>query len=278
MIANEGGSEGEEGKKKSSKKFPFLEKKMYFCKIDIWKIMQAFLLAAGLGTRLRPLTNNRPKALVEVNGVPLLKINIDNLVRQGFSRIVVNTHHFSEMVVNYIKERSWDAEILISDESDMLLDTGGGLKHASKLFLPDEPILIHNVDILSRINFAELLSQHSHNMNFATLVVSQRETSRYLLFNQEKQLIGWQNKATGETKWTSEPTEHFDCMAFSGIAVINPQLLELLPEADHPYPIVPSYLEISKHHRISYFIYKKEDWLDVGKPETLKQAQLWNLF
>ena len=251
---------------------------MYFCKIDIWKIMQAFLLAAGLGTRLRPLTDSRPKALVEVNGIPLLKINIDNLIRQGVSRIVVNTHHFSEMVVNYIKERSWDAEILISDESDMLLDTGGGLKHASPLFRKDEPILIHNVDILSHIRVSDVLSQHSHSMNLATLAVSRRETSRYLLFDEQKQLAGWQNHTTGETKWVDMPTEQVESMAFSGIAMVEPQLLELLPEADHPYPIVPSYLDISKNHRISYFLHRKEDWLDVGKPETLKQAQQWNLF
>lgn len=244
---------------------------------SIAHLMQAFLLAAGLGTRLRPLTNNCPKALVDVNGIPLIKIAIDNLIRQGATRIVVNIHHFADLLANYIHSHPWEAEILISDESSLLLDTGGGLKKAAPLFVPNEPIIIHNVDILSHINLSELLSQHNDSMNIATLATCQRETSRQLLFNEQKQLVGWTNGNTGEFKWAHGPIDKYKSMAFSGIAIVESQLLNLLPNADHPYPIIPAYLELAKNHRISYFEHNQSDWLDVGKPETLKQAQTWKL-
>ena len=238
--------------------------------------MQAFILAAGLGTRLHPLTNTLPKAMVEVQGSPLIKIAIDNLVQQGATRIVVNIHHFADLIQNYLQDHQWDADILISDERELLLDTGGGLKKASPLFMPHEPILIHNVDILTRINFTEVIQQHTDSMNLATLVVSQRNTSRQFLFDLQHQLTGWQNTSTGETKWVHLPVTNCEQKAFSGIAVIQPELLEMLPPANHPYPIIPSYLDIAKNHRISYFEHPQKDWLDVGKPETLQRAQNWN--
>lgn len=237
--------------------------------------MQAFILAAGLGTRLQPLTNDKPKALVDINGRTLLEIAISNLVQQGVTHIVINIHHFAEMMTNFIQNHSWNAEILISNEKAELLDTGGGLKKASCLFLPKEPIIVHNVDILSHINFEELMTQHIINKDIATLAVSQRDTSRYLLFDSNKQLIGWQNKSKNETKWVSAPISSHTALAFSGISIISPQLLNLLPPAEHPYPIIPEYLSIAKNHRISYFIHKKEDWMDVGKPYSLIQAQNW---
>ena len=144
--------------------------------------MQAFIPAAGLGTRLLTLTEHRPKALVEVGGVPLLKIAIDNLVRQGVTRIVVNVHHFADMLIDYLQSYDWGTEVLVSNEKDKLLDTGGGLKKAAPLFNRDEPILIHNVDILSRINFRDLVELHQQDGNFVTLAVSVRDTSRFLLF------------------------------------------------------------------------------------------------
>lgn len=239
--------------------------------------MQAFILAAGLGTRLKPLTDNCPKALVEVQGIPLLKIAINNLANQGASRIVVNVHHFADMVSTFINNNRWDVPVIISDERNLLLDTGGGLKNAAQYFNPGEPILIHNVDILSHVNIQELLSYNIDSMSLVTLVVSQRNTSRYLLFNQDSQLIGWKNKASGETKWVNGEINNYQELAFDGIAVVRPEILDLLPPADRPYSIIPSYLEIAKHHRINSFILPKEDWLDVGKPETLNIAQQWKL-
>ena len=237
--------------------------------------MQAFLLAAGLGTRLRPLTDTLPKALVEVQGSPLIKIAIDNLVRQGATRIVVNIYHHADQLLNYLQTHHWDADILISDERDMLLDTGGGLKKAAPLFMPQEPILVHNVDILTQIHFADVMRQHTDSMNLATLIVSQRDTSRQLLFDSQRQLTGWQNLTTGETKWVDKPPYNYEQKAFSGIAVIQPRMLEMLPPADRPYPIIPAYLMLAKNHRISYFEHSQKNWLDVGKPETLQRAQTW---
>lgn len=240
--------------------------------------MQAFILAAGLGTRLKPLTDHCPKALVEVQGMPLLKIAIDNLARQGVSKIVVNVHHFADQVIHFLQTNTWNVPVVISDESDLLLDTGGGLKKAENLFTKDEPILIHNVDILSHVDINNLLTQHIDSMSLATLVVSNRSTSRYLLFNHEKQLIGWLNKSTGESKWTDKEYSDYQELAFDGIAIIQPQLLQHLPSADKAFSIIPAYLEIAKHHRISYYDIDKRDWLDVGKPETLNLAQQWKLF
>lgn len=238
-------------------------------------IMQAFIPAAGLGTRLFPFTEHRPKALVEVDGVPLLKIAIDNLTRQGISRIVVNVYHFADMICDYITNRSWNAEVIISDERNQLLDTGGGLKKAASLFSNTEPILIHNVDVLSRIQFSDLYQNHKSENNFVTLAVCKRSTSRYLLFNQVRQLIGWSNQKSGEIKWVFSEDPQFEQLAFSGIAVVEPQTLELMPPCDRPYPIVPVYLDIAKNHRISYFQHRPQDWLDVGTPDRLLQAQQW---
>ncbi len=240
--------------------------------------MQAFILAAGLGTRLKPLTDQRPKAMVEVQGQPLLRIAIDNLIRQGVTRIVVNVHHFADQVCQYLQGQQWEVPIAISDERDLLLDTGGGLKKAEPLFLKDEPILIHNVDILSRLDISELCLKHNDSKTLATLVVSRRETSRYLLFDHQEQLIGWKNKQTGEVRWVDSPNEDCTELAFDGIALVEPQLLDLLPPATRPYSIIPSYLEIAKNHRINHFELNEKDWLDVGKPQTLSQAQLWKLF
>ncbi len=239
--------------------------------------MQAFILAAGLGTRLRPMTDHIPKALVEVQGQPLLKIAIDNLIRQGVTRIVVNVHHFADMVCQYLQQQQWDVPIFISNEREELLDTGGGLKKAEPFFSADEPILIHNVDILSRLNISELHSKHVDSMTLATLVVGKRETSRYLLFDAQGQLTGWKNKHTGESKWVQSPIQNYQELAFDGIALIEPQLLGLLPPPTGPYPIIPAYLKIARNHRINYFELNSKDWLDVGKPQTLSQAQLWKL-
>lgn len=238
-------------------------------------IMQAFIPAAGLGSRLKPLTDHRPKALVEVSGVPLIKIAIDNLSNLGVRKIVVNVHHFADLLTQYLHENHWDAEVLISDERSQLLDTGGGLKKAAQFFNPDEPIIIHNVDVLTHFNLQELINQHSSSMNIATLAVSQRNTSRYLLFDKQQHLVGWHNVKTDEFLWVEQPINDHINLAFSGIAILEPHLLDLLPPPDHPFSIIPAYLQIAKNHRINYFLHNTDDWLDVGKPETLQLAQTW---
>ena len=237
--------------------------------------MQAFIPAAGLGSRLKPLTDHRPKALVEVRGIPLIKITIDNLANLGVRKIVVNVHHFADLLTQYLHENHWDAEVLISDERSQLLNTGGGLKKAAQFFNPDEPIIIHNVDVLTHFNLLNLIKQHTSSMNIATLAVSHRDTSRALLFDKQQQLVGWHDAKTNESLWVDHSVDDYTSLAFSGIAILEPHLLDLLPQADHPFSIIPAYLQIAKNHRISYFLHNTEDWLDVGKPETLQLAQTW---
>lgn len=234
--------------------------------------MEAFILAAGLGTRLRPLTNSRPKALIEIEGKTLLEINLEKLIQNGASRIVINVHHFASMIEDYIQSRRWGTEILISRESDVLLDTGGGLKHAESLFTGTSPIIIHNVDILSDINIKQLIATHCQSSSIATLCVSRRDTSRKLLFDKNQQLIGWHNQASGEFKWSNGPAA-YTSLAFSGVACISPQLLPLLPKATEPYPIIPEYLSIAQSHEVKAFEHSPETWLDVGKPDSLSLAR-----
>lgn len=234
--------------------------------------MDALLLAAGLGSRLRPLTDHRPKALVEVDGRTLLEINIQKMGRLGIDRVVVNVHHFADLMKEFLTRHVWPVEVAISDESDLLLDTGGALKKAAPLFHGDRPVLIHNVDILTTLDIDALLRQHRTNGDLATLAVSQRNTARQLLSDSEGRLCGWHNRTDGSTLWAGEPATHCRQWAFSGVAIVAPELFDLLPEADHPYPVIPQYLNLSKQHLVTLFSHNAGDWLDVGKPETLAQA------
>lgn len=237
--------------------------------------MQAFIPAAGLGTRLLPLTEKCPKALVEVGGVPLLKIAIDRLSALGVNRIVINVHHFADMITEYLSRHTWETEILVSDESDLLLDTGGGLKKAEPLFNPAEPILLHNVDVLSCIDLSSMVDKHSCNGDLVTLAVCDRETSRYLLFDSQRQLTGWCNKKTGETQWVDAPSPTFTPLAFSGIGVLEPKAFSLMPPCDSPYSIIPCYLQMAKDQRVGCYVHRPDEWMDVGTPQRLLQAQSW---
>ena len=232
--------------------------------------MEGFILAAGLGTRLRPLTNDRPKALVEINGVTLLEHTIHRLEEAGIRHIVVNVHHFTDKVIDFIHIHPWQARIDISDEHDLLLDTGGGLKHAAPLFSGRENILIHNVDILSDLDLQEVERHHRSEGNLTTLCVSQRTTKRLLAFSPEGLLL--------ERADTSHPSPLTSHLAFSGISVVSPALFALLPEADHPYSVIDEYIRLAHEgHRIGSYRHAADSWLDVGKPETLQQAQSWTL-
>lgn len=221
--------------------------------------MEGFILAAGLGTRLRPLTDDRPKALVEVGGKTLLQHAIEKLQASGISHIVVNVHHFADNVVSFLRSRQWQCTIDISDESSLLLDTGGGLKHAAPLFSGCENVLVHNVDILSDIDLRDVEAAHSRDGNLVTLCVSQRLTKRLLEFDADGLLVGRAEEG----------------LAFSGVSVVSPALFPLLPEDDHPYPVIDEYIRLSRSHRIGSYQHSPDRWLDVGKPETLEQARQW---
>ena len=240
---------------------------MYLCSQKKNRTMEGFILAAGLGTRLLPLTAQRPKALVEVGGKPLLQIAIERLEEAGVEHIVVNVHHFANMVEDFLAGHSWHSRIDISDERTLLLDTGGALKHAAPLFAPGNPVLVHNVDILSSIDLRALAAHHLDQHNLVTLCVSQRSTRRLLTF--------CDGLLTGRADPTSPPPPSTEALAFSGISVVAPDLFPLLPPADHPYPVIDQYIALAPNHRIGIYRHPADHWLDVGKPETLNQAQQW---
>ena len=237
--------------------------------------MKAMILAAGLGTRLRPLTNDRPKALVEVAGQTLLEITLRRLRDCGVREVIVNVHHFAEMVVEYLeKHKNFGMRVEISRE-DILLDTGGGLKKAAWFFLEssknDEPFLVHNVDVISNIDLLHMANAHRENHALATLAVQKRETSRYLLFDEHDQICGRQagSAATPEMVRAAGETHP---LAFSGIHVISPRLLSMMAE-DGAFSIITTYLRLAGNGEdISAFHADEYYWRDLGKPENVAQA------
>jgi mannose-1-phosphate guanylyltransferase len=238
--------------------------------------MKAMILAAGLGTRLRPLTDDRPKALVEVAGHTMLEIALLRLRGFGIREVIVNVHHFADMVVGYLKEnRNFSMRVEISRE-DVLLDTGGGLKKAEWFFREgpnaDEPFLLHNVDVLSTIDFARMLHFHRQKNALATLAVQERETSRYLLFNENDQLCGRKAGHDGPPEM-ARPSARVHALAFSGVHVISPRLLAMITEQG-VFSIIQSYLRLAgQGEKILAFRADDYYWRDLGKPENLAQAE-----
>lgn len=235
--------------------------------------MQAMIFAAGLGTRLRPLTDTRPKALVEVGGKTLLARVVENLKSVGAGRIVVNVHHFASQIVDYLRANdNFGVDIIVSDETSGLLDTGGGIKKAAKYFSSDFPILIHNVDIISNVDLAKFYS--CAEGRDALLLVSGRKTQRYLLFGDDMNLKGWTNIATGEVRTPYENLNKDACkmLAFAGIHAISPRLLTLMEPMGDKFGIMDFYLKVCRDSDIVG--YEKTDLrlMDVGKAETLALA------
>lgn len=244
---------------------------------------QTMIFAAGLGTRLKPLTDTMPKALVPVAGRPLLDINIRRLMAQGYDRFVVNIHHFAQQIVDYVSEQDYAPLVHFSDESAQLLETGGGLKKAAPLFRDDHPILIHNVDILDNVNYDWFARQHQPDED-AVLLVSRRKTKRYLLFDNAMHLMGWKNIETGEIKspyeyvrrtGLSQHGEELNMFAFSGIHSFSPRLFSLMERFPDRFPIIDFYLSVC--HRAPIVGLVKDDLrlMDVGKLETLDQAKIF---
>ena len=236
--------------------------------------MKALLFAAGLGTRLKEHTQDKPKALVRLAGKPLIQHAIEYLKRQGITDITINVFHFADQVISFIEENnSFGIDIHISDERDQLLDTGGGLKKAGQFLQGDEPILIYNVDVISDLDLNVLLNYHQEQKALATLVVRSRETSRYLMFDPNLQLAGWKNYANGETI-VSRPESFTDAQpfAFSGIHLIQPELLNLITE-DGKFPIMDLYLRLANDQPIKGYIDHSDLWMDLGKPEQLLAAE-----
>ena len=232
------------------------------------------IFAAGLGTRLKPLTDHMPKALVPVAGKPMLEHVILKLIASGFDEIVINVHHFAEQIIDFLKEKdNFGIKIWISDETEELLDTGGGIKKASSLL--NEPFLVHNADILSNVDLKALYDFHLASENDATLLVSPRKTVRYLLFNQTNRLCGWINKDTLQTKpegFIYEPEIQQE-YAFGGIHIISPSLFKYMERWTGKFSIMDFYLQTCQKAKLGGYAKEDLQLIDIGKPDTLAQAE-----
>ncbi|MDO5075344.1 MAG: sugar phosphate nucleotidyltransferase [Bacteroidales bacterium] len=235
--------------------------------------MKVMLFAAGLGTRLRPLTDTLPKALVPIEGRPLLDITLQRLKDAGATEVVVNVHHFGEQIIEYLQNHDYGIPVRISDEREQLLDTGGGLKAALPLFVQDEaPILIHNVDILSNAHLSDFYQ--AQPQADVLLLVSERPTQRYLLFNEEGRMVGWTNRATGEVRSPYPDLRPEACkqLAFAGIHRVHPRIARCMEGQSSRFPIMNFYIEHC--HLLDIRAYQQEglQLLDVGKQDTLLAA------
>ncbi|WP_446775577.1 nucleotidyltransferase family protein, partial [Macellibacteroides fermentans] len=232
--------------------------------------------AAGTGSRLKPYTDHIPKALIPIDGMPMLEHIILKLKAAGFTEIIINVHHLGEQIIEFLADKDdFGITIHISDERDYLLDTGGGIKHAAQFLQGDEPFLVHNVDIISNVDLKALYQHHLDTNPLATLLVSKRDTSRYLLFNKENKLSGWRNKETGEVKSyypDFDPSIHNE-FAFNGIHVISPEIFEWMDEWTGKFSIINFYLAVCAKTPIQAFEQADLRILDIGKPDALELAQ-----
>lgn len=241
-------------------------------------MMKAMIFAAGLGTRLKPFTDSMPKALVQVNGVPMLEHVIKHLINYGFDNIVINIHHFGDKIIDFLNaNKNFGINIHISDERNYLLDTGGGILFARQWLDGNEPILIHNADILSDLNILEMYKKHVNSGADATLLVANRKTSRYLLFDNNENLKGWTNISTGEIKPKGLTNiSHLSPLAFGGVHIISPSVFNKLEHysADSKFSITPFYIDNCNTLNIKgYQPYDTYQWFDIGKPDTLILAE-----
>ncbi|MBE0649936.1 MAG: nucleotidyltransferase family protein [Bacteroidales bacterium] len=235
--------------------------------------MKAMILAAGLGTRLGSLTKDKPKALVPFGGRPMLEGLILRLKGQGFEDILINVHHHAEQIMQFVKEhQALGVDIRFSHEKDALLDTGGAIAFAKNFFKGAEPVLIHNVDVYSDINFRKLFEFHTRKQSMATLVVRDRETGRKLLFDEEMGLKGWENQKTGERKWVKEPHENLSSLAYSGIYVVSPDFAENIPFTG-AFSIIDTWLKMASDYPIYGWFDANSLWYDLGSPDRIKRAE-----
>ena len=233
--------------------------------------MKAVIFAAGLGTRLAPFTNDRPKALVKVDHRTLLELTITYLRQQGLNDFIINIHHHGQMIIDYLSQHNnFGVNIQISDERDTLLDTGGALKKMQNWLTED--FILFNVDILSNLDLKKMIRFHEKSNSIATVAVRDRSTSRYLLFDDDSILSGWTNIKTDEVKYSRTKTTDLKPLAFSGIHIISPKIFNYIPD-DDVFSIIPWYLNVAKHQIISGYQHDEDFWLDVGKIPALEEAK-----
>ena len=233
--------------------------------------MNALIFAAGLGTRLNHITKNKPKALVQVGGKPMLQHAIEKLIDVGADNIVINIHHHAKSIKDFVFSLNYAHTTLhISDESEELLETGGGLLKAANLFDNNKPIILYNSDVLTGANLSKMIDYHHHKKSIATLMVKERSTSRYFLFDDDMRLSGWENISTKEQRITREKVSTTS-LAFSGIHIIQPELIKYLGEI-RKFSITEGYLNISSIHKIYGWKDWDDYWFDIGTPEKLQIA------
>ncbi len=232
------------------------------------------ILAAGFGTRLKPLTDTKPKALIEINEMTLLEIVLRRLKKYGFEEVIINVHHFAEQIIEFLKEKECcGVKISLSDESEKLLDTGGGLKKTGWFFNDKTPFVVHNVDVISDLDLINLYEAHQNSNSIITLAVRNRKSSRYLLFDENDRLCGWENMNTGERKIMINTDSQLVQKAYSGIQVLNPEIFDLMPEKE-VFSIIDFYLELAKEHKITSYNHDETLWLDLGKIDNLEEAKI----
>ena len=231
------------------------------------------ILAAGLGTRLKPLTDVTPKALIKINDKTLLELQINKIKDAGFNDIIINVHHFAKKITEFLEKNNFfNCRITISDESEKLLDTGGGLKKASHFFSDGLPFLVYNVDIISNIDLKKLIEVHSDSKTIATLAIQNRKSSRKFLFDDKLILSGWINKNSGEKIISRVQAIELIPYAFSGVQILDPEIFNYLPEKD-VFSLVDLYLNVSGKEKIIGYRHDDDDWIDLGKIENLSNAE-----
>lgn len=233
--------------------------------------MRAMLLAAGLGTRLKPFTDHHPKALAIVGGKTLLQRNVEYLIGNGVTDIIINVHHFSDQIIAALSGyNNFGINIQVSDESEEVLETGGGLLKARGFFKDNSPFILMNVDILTDLNIRSMILQHISSKSLATLAVTNRKTSRYLLFDSDRQLCGWKNVKTGEQKISRESTD-VEALAFSGIHIISPEIFPMV-SLSGKFSMIELYLALAKTESIHAYDHTGSKFMDVGTPASIQEA------
>ena len=238
-------------------------------------ISRAMIFSAGLGTRFKPWTDKHPKALAVVNGKSLLQRNIEYLQQYGIKSVIVNVHHFAEQIIDAVKQNNgWGSEIIFSDERGELLDTGGGLLKAESLFTPGESFITCNVDILTDLNINKLIAFHNEHKPLVSFGVTNRKSSRVLLFNDAERLCGWRNKQTGEEKLSLQ-AEQLTEKAYSCVVVFEPAIFNLMRENGFAgkFSLTDVYLKLASQHTIMGFDHTGDRFVDVGKPESVAVAE-----
>lgn len=231
------------------------------------------ILAAGFGTRLKPITAHTPKALIEINGTPLIELQIKKILSLGFSEIIINVHHLADKIIEFVNSKSWNgANIEISTE-EKILETGGGLKKASWFFAGDEPFLVHNVDIITNLNIQRMIDIHQEAESLSTIAVRRRNTKRYFLIDEEKNLCGWKSIDKNETLLKRKPVGEISELSFMGVHMMSPKIFSFMP-SEEKFSLVDLYLNLAeKELPVKAFEDNNSEWLDIGRKENLLIAK-----